>query len=96
MILGDFNMVEDAIDRFPMHEDRRQTIEAFDDLKCAFHQSATGSQSRIDRIYVSHNMAPLTSEWRMDSTGIPHTDHRMVSAYVPRTQPPNDHGPGSH
>jgi exonuclease III len=33
MMGGNFNMVEDAIDRLPMHEDTYSQIKALDDLK---------------------------------------------------------------
>jgi exonuclease III/ribonuclease HI len=33
IILGDFNMVEDAIDRLPSHDDKARQVNALDDLK---------------------------------------------------------------
>jgi exonuclease III len=33
ILAGDFNMVEDPIDRLPMHDDKADTVEALDELK---------------------------------------------------------------
>lgn len=42
-------------------------------------QKATGSQSRIDRIYASQDIVNNTSEWEITKTAVP-TNHRMVTA----------------
>jgi exonuclease III len=89
VMAGDFNMVEDAIDRLPMHEDLYSQVEALNDLKSklnlkdgwrdtypttkayTFHQVATGSQSRIDRLYVSPKVLATAREWKIESVGVP-------------------------
>jgi exonuclease III len=106
---GDFNMVEDAIDRMPMHEDSQGQVEALDNLKnrlhlkdgyrdtypstkaFTFHQVATGSQSRIDRFYVTPKILATAREWKIETIGVP-TDHRMISVQVASENAP-DVGP---
>ncbi|KAJ7017556.1 Endonuclease/exonuclease/phosphatase, partial [Mycena alexandri] len=43
-----------------------------------YHQVQTGSQSRIDRIYVKRDVFEQTYEWDISTVGIK-TDHRLVS-----------------
>ncbi|KAI0353109.1 DNase I-like protein [Trametes cingulata] len=50
-------------------------------------QQATGSQSRIDRIYVARSMDKDVDDWMICETGIP-TDHKMVSVMVANKQAP--------
>ncbi|KAJ7723008.1 Endonuclease/exonuclease/phosphatase [Mycena maculata] len=94
--LGDFNMVEDAIDRLPHHKDPNVVTDAMLNLKARLHlqdgwrqtfpalkgytflQSATGSQSRLDRILVPEGILRNLSDWTIESPGI-HTDHQLVS-----------------
>lgn len=95
MIVGDFNMVEDAIDRLPPHRDTPEQCEALQrflrelslsDSWRARHpgtrmytylQQATGSQSRIDRIYTTRDTAHKAMDWEVVGPGIS-TDHRML------------------
>ncbi|KAI0684820.1 Endonuclease/exonuclease/phosphatase, partial [Cerioporus squamosus] len=44
----------------------------------SYLQTSTGSQSRIDRIYVSHTILKMSHSWEIDPPGVP-TDHCMVS-----------------
>ncbi|KAI0081461.1 DNase I-like protein, partial [Panus rudis PR-1116 ss-1] len=99
IILGDMNIVEDSIDRFPPHLDDNNSVEALNDVKARFtlidgwrtiypdsreftyYQSQTGSQSRIDRIYIKDCMRKSTSDWEIKNTGV-NTDHKMVSVCV--------------
>ncbi|KAJ7717281.1 hypothetical protein B0H16DRAFT_1225303, partial [Mycena metata] len=96
IVLGDFNMVEDAIDRLPHHKDPSTVTEAmltfksklklmdgwrqtFPDVKAyTFLQSATGSQSRIDRVLCTEKVLRNSSDWTIESPGI-HTDHQLLS-----------------
>ncbi len=96
-MLGDFNMVEDAIDRLPTRPDHRGAVDALDNVKLlldlqdgwrAIHPSGTAytfsspqdSHSRIDRIYATQHMIETAREWEIKpATGVPNTDHRMVS-----------------
>ncbi|EPS93875.1 hypothetical protein FOMPIDRAFT_58991, partial [Fomitopsis schrenkii] len=100
MMAGDFNMVEEAIDRLPPREDRKATCTSLAEAKSTlqlqdtwrhlnptmraytFHQTATGSQSRIDRIYTTERLAQQTREWDMSLTGIPGTDHWLTSVCI--------------
>jgi hypothetical protein len=94
--LGDWNMVEDPIDRLPHHSDHDAPTQAMRELKNRFKlidgwrrtypdtkgytflQTATGSQSRIDRILVTERVLNNSSDWIIESSGI-HTDHQLVS-----------------
>ncbi|KAJ7310167.1 Endonuclease/exonuclease/phosphatase [Mycena albidolilacea] len=96
IILGDWNMVEDGIDRVPHHQDPSAVTDAMREFKrkhnlqdgwrqtypdtkgYTFLQSATGSQSRIDRILVTENILRNSSDWTIESLGI-HTDHQLIS-----------------
>ena len=111
IMLGDFNIVEQATDRMPQHDDRRETVEKLETLKTylrlqdgwrqlnpaektyTYHQKATGSQSRIDRIYASERVCAQAREWKTRPTGIPNTDHMMVSVSATLEGAPSQ-GPG--
>ncbi|KAJ7161824.1 Endonuclease/exonuclease/phosphatase [Mycena crocata] len=107
ILAGDFNLVEDAIDRLPMHDDNQAAVDALDELLTSFglydgwretfpttkaftfHQNiVNGSQSRIDRIYISENMFVTAREWKIEAVGIP-TDHKMVSVQIAHESAPN-------
>ncbi|OBZ72435.1 Transposon TX1 uncharacterized protein [Grifola frondosa] len=99
ILLGDFNVTEDAIDRLPAHHDTPGAIEALHLLKEQLHlqdgwratnpstkaysllQIATGSQSRIDRIYATEPIIRTATDWAIQDTPV-NTDHRMVSVRV--------------
>jgi hypothetical protein len=103
---GDFNMVEDAIDRLPTHADQYSQVEALDELKSelnlkdgwrdtypttkayTFHQTATGSQSRIDRFYVTPLVLATAREWKIETIGVS-TDHKMISVQVASENAPD-------
>ncbi|OSC98166.1 DNase I-like protein, partial [Trametes coccinea BRFM310] len=53
----------------------------------SYQQLATGSQSRIDRIYVNRSLARDASDWDTTEPGIP-TDHRLISVKVADYQAP--------
>ncbi|KAI0073487.1 hypothetical protein K474DRAFT_1677849 [Panus rudis PR-1116 ss-1] len=52
-----------------------------DSREFTYYQSQTGSQSRIDRIYIRDCMRKSTADWEIKNTGI-NTDHKMVSVCV--------------
>jgi len=101
LLLGDFNVVEDPLDRLPPKTDPFGPISSLHELKShlrmkdgwryenpdtlayTFAQSASqgGSQSRIDRIYISDKILPFSKEWDISPPGI-HTDHQIVSARI--------------
>ncbi|KAI0720602.1 Endonuclease/exonuclease/phosphatase, partial [Cerioporus squamosus] len=99
VVLGDFNLVDDATDRVPSrpdHEGAVQSLRTFvarceltdgwrarNGVSRAFSylQLATGSQSRIDRVYVTRDILKLSHSWDIIPPGIP-TDHCMVCVSV--------------
>ncbi|KAI9062429.1 DNase I-like protein, partial [Trametes sanguinea] len=105
IMLGDFNIVEDAIDRIPARMDSGSAVDALRDLRSSknltdlwrvqnpatkvytYMQVATGSQSRLDRIYVNRRIARDLDGWGHDEPGIP-TDHKLVSVKVTNRREP--------
>ncbi|KAJ3895379.1 Endonuclease/exonuclease/phosphatase, partial [Lentinula edodes] len=104
LVAGDFNMVEDAIDRLPMRNDPYETRDKLDDLKMelricdgwrntypadkVFTFSRNESQSRLDRIYVTDKLLQSSSQWRITPVGIDGVDHEMVSVRVAHEDAP--------
>ncbi|TFK84937.1 DNase I-like protein, partial [Polyporus arcularius HHB13444] len=105
IVLGDFNLVEDALDRLPTHGDQSGAVEALGKLMAyigvsdgwrvnnprermfTYLQTATGSQSRIDRIYVTDELMRMSEEWLVTGPGIV-TDHRMVQVSLANYKAP--------
>jgi exonuclease III len=99
LLLGDFNLVEDAIEQLSCHLDHEGTTEALQDLKSNLHlvdswrrtnpaskaftyqQKATGSQLRIDRIYVTEDVLKHSYDWKIEPAGLP-TDHKLISTLI--------------
>jgi hypothetical protein len=52
-----------------------------------YHQVHTGSQSRIDRIYIKRGLMEHAYEWEIESVGIK-TDHRMVTVKLTTEKAP--------
>ncbi|KAL0562674.1 hypothetical protein V5O48_019409, partial [Marasmius crinis-equi] len=50
-------------------------------ISYTYLQKATGSQSRIDRIYTRREMLNNTFNWNITAVGIP-TDHNLISVTV--------------
>ncbi|KAF5367236.1 hypothetical protein D9615_010673 [Tricholomella constricta] len=106
IMTGDFNMVEDTLDRIPAREDPQEAVEELDNLKSmlglvdgwrttfpttkvfSFLQDATRAQSRLDRMYVTLSILQTAREWKMEPSGIPGTDHKMISAQVAHQNAP--------
>ena len=107
MMLGDFNVTEEPIDRAPAHLDDNNAIASLRNLRnClgledawrhAFPQdrrftyrATTHGQaikSRLDRIYVSREVASVIYDWKFIQTAVP-TDHWLVSVkYAPTNAP---------
>ncbi|KAJ7203194.1 Endonuclease/exonuclease/phosphatase [Mycena rebaudengoi] len=102
---GDFNVVEDPLDRLPARADTASPTSALDELKCyfqmvdgwretypttrayTFHSPVTGSQSRIDRIYIKRHLFEHAFDWSIKTVGIP-TDHRMVGVHLSDAKAP--------
>lgn len=54
--------------------------ETFPDTKAySYMQVATGSQSRIDRIYLARKHLRYAFEWDITPSPLPHADHKLVS-----------------
>lgn len=105
IMLGDFNLVEDALDRLPSHPDNEGAVETLREFKTSmrlndgwratypttksytFLQKSTGSQSRIDRIYLSEAYMTNSSEWLKSTVGLL-TDHNMVSVHISNLNTP--------
>jgi ribonuclease HI/exonuclease III len=86
ILMGDFNFVEQGIDRWPEHPDDNRITETFKRIKkkfkaidgwrlqnpntkdFTFNQQATGSKSRIDRIYMHQQMYPYAVNWDVISS----------------------------
>ncbi len=110
VLLGDFNIVENARDRAPARADQDQAVRSLQALltklrledgwrarngttrSFSYLQTATGSQSRLDRVYVTGAILRMTHSWDIDPPGIT-TDHCMVSVAIADYNEP-DRGPG--
>ncbi|KAF5376091.1 hypothetical protein D9615_007753 [Tricholomella constricta] len=107
LMIGDFNMVENALDRLPMSEDHFTAIQALGELReflrlkdgwretypdsKSYTFLADGNrkaQSRLDRIYTTDKIFETAREWKIEPTGIPGTDHDMVSVQVAHEDSP--------
>ena len=96
IVLGDFNIVEHALDRLPQRRDNEAATLALENLVLGLNlvdgwrgdnigkrgftylQTSTGSQSRIDRIYVGRQLLEHAYDWNITGAGIC-TDHQMPS-----------------
>ncbi|KAF8053963.1 Endonuclease/exonuclease/phosphatase [Lyophyllum atratum] len=106
LLAGDFNMVEDLVDRLPMRSDPLVATDALQDLTTKLGlvdgwretfptnktytllHSSNGTQSRIDRIYISPQHMKTARDWRIEQTGVPNADHGMVSVQMAHQQAP--------
>ncbi|KAK0429538.1 hypothetical protein EV421DRAFT_1893839 [Armillaria borealis] len=75
---GDFNFVEDAIDRLPVHEDNKATVHLEKRDFSFMQMSGKFSRSRIDRIYVTDTTLDNCNQWEIRNPPIG-TDHCVVS-----------------
>ncbi|KAH9854952.1 Endonuclease/exonuclease/phosphatase, partial [Lenzites betulinus] len=96
VMMGDFNVVEDGIDRLPARRDPGRPTSELRTLCREMHlvdgwrttnptlreytymHGATGSQSRLDRIYGTTRTLRDASVWTIREAGVP-TDHKMVA-----------------
>ncbi|RDX41541.1 DNase I-like protein [Lentinus brumalis] len=95
IMMGDFNIVESPMDRYPPRPDQASAVEALqracqrmrlkdewrarykDEREYTYLQTATGSQSRIDRMYLDPRMTVNAVEWDTVGPGFT-TDHQLV------------------
>ncbi len=105
IVLGDFNLVEDSLDRLPTRNDHTGAVESLQRLMAelglsdgwrrnnprerafSYLQNATGSQSRIDRVYASEELMRRAEDWQIEGPGFP-TDHRVVSVSLANYKAP--------
>ena len=105
IMMGDFNLVEESLDRIPAHPDKSSVVERLQNLIVSLNmtdgwrannprtraftylQTATGSQSRIDRIYVNSSARQYAEDWAIEGSGLA-TDHRMVSCTLANYRAP--------
>ncbi|KAI0654609.1 Endonuclease/exonuclease/phosphatase [Cubamyces menziesii] len=96
-LLGDFNVVEDALDRLPARLDPANARASLGALlgqaslrdlwreqhpttkSYTYLHASTGSQSRLDRIYVRLHAMREFDDWDLVEPGLP-TDHLLVMA----------------
>lgn len=86
VLLGDFNLVEDVLDRLPVREDLSGITEP---TTCdyTFPQRFSETRSRLDRIYITNGPLNQSFEWMIESTGVP-MDHRLASACLTTVEAP--------
>ncbi|KIM54244.1 hypothetical protein SCLCIDRAFT_17748 [Scleroderma citrinum Foug A] len=92
LLLGDFNLTEDLIDRAPARHKNDRAVTALREcrqaLKCAFTFTTHGhTMSRIDRIYAKEDLEDNLIDWTHDAPGIP-TNHKMVTVRLALTNSP--------
>ncbi|KAF9073028.1 DNase I-like protein [Rhodocollybia butyracea] len=51
-------------------------------------QTATNSQSRLDRIYIAKQLQQTTGEWKIEPSGIPNADHSLTLVQVAHKKAP--------
>ncbi|KAJ3510790.1 hypothetical protein NMY22_g15863 [Coprinellus aureogranulatus] len=73
-VLGDFNLVEDSLDRSPAHLDDNRAVDALHDFKQQLGLARNHPLSRIDRIYLRHDMYHATPTYY--NLNMPHIGKR--------------------
>ncbi|KAI0720986.1 Endonuclease/exonuclease/phosphatase, partial [Cerioporus squamosus] len=110
VLLGDFNVVTNSVDRAPARQDHEGAAAALAAFVAAlgvvdgwrarhgaarafsYLQKSTGSQSRLDRIYVSPHVLGMSHSWDIGPSGVP-SDHCLVSVALADYNSPIS-GPG--
>ncbi|PPQ74327.1 hypothetical protein CVT24_000429 [Panaeolus cyanescens] len=105
IMLGDFNLVENRIDRTSRRPDHGEAVRSLQSLTSDLHlfdqwrednpgiheftylQKATGAQSRIDRIYVKHDIARHCCHWKNKHSGI-ESDHKLLTMKIDMPEMP--------
>ncbi|EJD36955.1 hypothetical protein AURDEDRAFT_32797, partial [Auricularia subglabra TFB-10046 SS5] len=100
ILLGDFNFVEDPIDRFPAKPSKMDSPTDFYSLKAYTHlldgwratnptavdwtwcNAARTAMSRIDRIYLTHDLLMTSREWSIAVSEINTNDHGRVQVEI--------------
>ena len=66
VMLGDFNMVEDSLDRLPCHPDNPNTVATLGELKCNLNLIDGWRRTFPDKREYSHTQTTNTSQSRID------------------------------
>jgi hypothetical protein len=98
MMLRDFNMVEDAVDRLPAHNNPEGTVTALGNLKSllslqdgwretfpdqvAFTYMQGKIHLRIDWMYMTKDLLDTLVQWAMGPSGIANCDHEVISVML--------------
>ncbi|KAH9851953.1 hypothetical protein C2E23DRAFT_869082 [Lenzites betulinus] len=88
IILGDFNIVEDEVDRLPTRRDPVRPVEELRKL-CRDMRVTDGWRSvnlnqrafTLDRIYATRQIRRDASVWKITESGVP-TDHKMIAVSI--------------
>ncbi|KIJ39039.1 hypothetical protein M422DRAFT_258194 [Sphaerobolus stellatus SS14] len=104
ILLGDFNLVEDALDRKPPRADSTVAVEALQEFKATsllmdgwqqtfptkqfFTWTSGSTESRLDRIYMRKEVLKFSTEWRIHPAPFP-TDHNIVSCSILNPEQPH-------
>ncbi len=97
ILLGDFNLIEEAADHHPDPPqasaallDLRVNLHLIDGCRCTnpplecrytFAQPGNGSRSRIDRIYAMEDIISRALDWSIENPEIP-TDHQLITIKI--------------
>ena len=88
IMLGNFNLVEDSLDRLPCHSDNANTVMALGELKCNTDLVDGWRRTYPDRREYSHQHTPNASQGRIDGVYIsnallrPVTDWKIDSTTI--------------
>jgi len=66
LMLGDFNLVEDSLDRLPCHQDDANAVAALGELKSNLHLIDGWRNTHPDKREYTHQHAPNASQGRID------------------------------
>ncbi|EIN12479.1 DNase I-like protein, partial [Punctularia strigosozonata HHB-11173 SS5] len=110
ILLGDFNVVEDDVDRAPPRKELESAVMALRECRQALNvhdawreeypssrnytyiSKATGSMSRLDRMYIADDRRKDVYEWCCQTASLK-SDHRIVwMKYAPTAMPYNGSG----
>ncbi|KAI0682279.1 hypothetical protein C8T65DRAFT_714058 [Cerioporus squamosus] len=95
VLLGDFNVVTNSVDRAPArqdHEGAAAALAAFVAALGVVDGWRASRQSRLDRIYVSPHVLGMSHSWDIGPSGVP-SDHCLVSVALADYNSPIS-GPG--
>ncbi|RDX41984.1 DNase I-like protein, partial [Lentinus brumalis] len=83
---------QEAVDRLGEFRNRLDLVDGLREREpqlrlYTYLQMSTGSQSRIDRIYLSRTLMKNANEWKVTGPGI-RTDHRLVTVEIANVEAP--------